>query len=226
MNFHLSHLVWSLSLMASGRGILFYSSPTMSKSEILLWMLFDDSFYQHFNNSCLCLINVLFVTILVFSEILYCEISFIFVTLFHCCLKASGMYFAGHSLDLLFTITKEKFHGQCLLIFVGLGFSIAGGIGNQHVVGDNGIFVTKVLEGGAAQADGRMEAGDKLLMVCRVTYFQHNPLTLSDLGYKILLKLLRYALYGRARHFDFTPHRTWSVVRTETTYSIMVHENA
>jgi hypothetical protein len=26
----------------------------------------------------------------------------------------------------------------------GLGFSIAGGIGNQHIPGDNGIFVTKV----------------------------------------------------------------------------------
>jgi len=47
-----------------------------------------------------------------------------------------------------------------------LGFSIAGGIGNQHVVGDNGIFVTRVTEGGAAQVDGRMVAGDKLLMVC------------------------------------------------------------
>lgn len=54
-------------------------------------------------------------------------------------------------------------------VFVGLGFSIAGGVGNQHVVGDNSIFVTKVIEGGAAQVDGRMETGDKLLMVCHVT---------------------------------------------------------
>lgn len=27
----------------------------------------------------------------------------------------------------------------------GLGFTIAGGIGNQHIPGDNGIYVTKVL---------------------------------------------------------------------------------
>ena len=26
----------------------------------------------------------------------------------------------------------------------GLGFTIAGGIGNQHIPGDNGIYVTKV----------------------------------------------------------------------------------
>lgn len=47
----------------------------------------------------------------------------------------------------------------------GLGFSIAGGIGNQHIPGDNGIYVTKVMEGGAASVDGRLNIGDKLLNV-------------------------------------------------------------
>ncbi|XP_042899974.1 disks large homolog 1 isoform X3 [Parasteatoda tepidariorum] len=47
----------------------------------------------------------------------------------------------------------------------GLGFSIAGGIGNQHVPSDNGIFVTKIMEGGAAHTDGRLEVGDKLISV-------------------------------------------------------------
>lgn len=47
----------------------------------------------------------------------------------------------------------------------GLGFSIAGGIGNQHVPGDNGIYVTKIMEGGAAHIDGQLEVGDKLLAV-------------------------------------------------------------
>lgn len=47
----------------------------------------------------------------------------------------------------------------------GLGFSIAGGIGNQHIPGDNGIYVTKVMEGGAASVDGRLSIGDKLLNV-------------------------------------------------------------
>ncbi|KAK7944453.1 hypothetical protein WMY93_000181 [Mugilogobius chulae] len=30
----------------------------------------------------------------------------------------------------------------------GLGFSIAGGVGNQHIPGDNSIYVTKIIEGG------------------------------------------------------------------------------
>ncbi|CAB3362717.1 Hypothetical predicted protein [Cloeon dipterum] len=47
----------------------------------------------------------------------------------------------------------------------GLGFSIAGGIGNQHIPGDNGIYVTKIMDGGAAQADGRLNVGDKLVAV-------------------------------------------------------------
>uniref|UniRef100_A0A8C5HTY9 Discs large homolog 1-like protein n=1 Tax=Gouania willdenowi TaxID=441366 RepID=A0A8C5HTY9_GOUWI len=47
----------------------------------------------------------------------------------------------------------------------GLGFSIAGGAGNQHVPGDNGIYVTKIIEGGAAHKDGRLQIGDKLVGV-------------------------------------------------------------
>lgn len=47
----------------------------------------------------------------------------------------------------------------------GLGFSIAGGIGNQHIPGDNGIYVTKIMDGGAAQIDGRLLVGDKLVAV-------------------------------------------------------------
>lgn len=47
----------------------------------------------------------------------------------------------------------------------GLGFSIAGGVGNQHVPGDNSIYVTKIIEGGAAHRDGRLQIGDKILAV-------------------------------------------------------------
>ncbi|XP_030414339.1 disks large homolog 2 isoform X4 [Gopherus evgoodei] len=47
----------------------------------------------------------------------------------------------------------------------GLGFSIAGGVGNQHIAGDNSIYVTKIIDGGAAQKDGRLQVGDRLLMV-------------------------------------------------------------
>ncbi|XP_053895215.1 disks large homolog 1 isoform X10 [Malaclemys terrapin pileata] len=47
----------------------------------------------------------------------------------------------------------------------GLGFSIAGGVGNQHIPGDNSIYVTKIIEGGAAHKDGKLQIGDKLLAV-------------------------------------------------------------
>lgn len=47
----------------------------------------------------------------------------------------------------------------------GLGFSIAGGVGNQHVPGDNGIFITKIIPGGAAEQDGTLQVGDRLLSV-------------------------------------------------------------
>lgn len=52
----------------------------------------------------------------------------------------------------------------------GLGFSIAGGIGNQHIPGDNGIYVTKIMDGGAASVDGRLSIGDKLIAVQTVDH--------------------------------------------------------
>ncbi|XP_051781260.1 disks large homolog 4 isoform X6 [Erpetoichthys calabaricus] len=50
----------------------------------------------------------------------------------------------------------------------GLGFSIAGGVGNQHIPGDNSIYVTKIIDGGAAHKDGRLQIGDKILAVNNV----------------------------------------------------------
>ncbi|KAH7643178.1 disks large 1 tumor suppressor protein-like protein [Dermatophagoides farinae] len=47
----------------------------------------------------------------------------------------------------------------------GLGFSIAGGVGNEHLPGDNNIYVTKIMDKGAAALDGRLECGDRLVAV-------------------------------------------------------------
>uniref|UniRef100_A0A0N4Z743 Disks large homolog 1 n=1 Tax=Parastrongyloides trichosuri TaxID=131310 RepID=A0A0N4Z743_PARTI len=47
----------------------------------------------------------------------------------------------------------------------GLGFSIAGGVGNEHVPGDTGIYITKIIEDGAAHHDGRLRVGDKIICV-------------------------------------------------------------
>lgn len=48
----------------------------------------------------------------------------------------------------------------------GLGFSIAGGRGNPHVVGDDGIFVTKIIPEGVAEMQGDLATGDRILEVC------------------------------------------------------------
>ena len=48
---------------------------------------------------------------------------------------------------------------------IGLGFSIAGGRGNQHVLGDDGIFVTKIISGGSAEKEGTLEVGDRIIKV-------------------------------------------------------------
>ncbi|KAI2800501.1 Disks large 3 [Blomia tropicalis] len=58
----------------------------------------------------------------------------------------------------------------------GLGFSIAGGVGNQHIAGDNGIYVTKIMEKGAAHLDGRLEVGDRLVAVndCQLEGVTHE----------------------------------------------------
>lgn len=47
----------------------------------------------------------------------------------------------------------------------GLGFSIAGGVNNEHYPGDTGIFITRIIEGSPAYYDGRLQKGDQLLAV-------------------------------------------------------------
>lgn len=59
------------------------------------------------------------------------------------------------------------FHNSCTFItcLLAFGFNIAGGVDVQHVPGDDGIFVTKVVEGGAAALDDRLAMGDRLIRV-------------------------------------------------------------
>lgn len=50
----------------------------------------------------------------------------------------------------------------------GLGFSIAGGTDNPHVGDDTAIYITKLIPGGAASADGRLQVNDSILQVNEV----------------------------------------------------------
>lgn len=49
-----------------------------------------------------------------------------------------------------------------------MGFSIAGGTDNPHVGTDTSIYITKLIPGGAASADGRLNVND---CIVSVSYF-------------------------------------------------------
>lgn len=97
----------------------------------------------------------------------------------------------------------------------GLGFSIAGGIGNEHVPNDNGIYVTKIIDGGAAFHDGRLKVGDKLIAVDdtsleNVTH-EHAVNVLKRTGTKVSL------LYFKNPHPELTAYLDESGSHAPTT---------
>lgn len=47
----------------------------------------------------------------------------------------------------------------------GLGFSIAGGVDNPHIKDDSSIYITKLIGGGSAAIDGRLQVEDIILKV-------------------------------------------------------------
>lgn len=51
----------------------------------------------------------------------------------------------------------------------GLGFSIAGGTDNPHIGDDPDIYITKIIPGGAAAADGRLEVNNIIVKVNNVS---------------------------------------------------------
>ncbi|KAF7232139.1 hypothetical protein EG68_06248 [Paragonimus skrjabini miyazakii] len=67
----------------------------------------------------------------------------------------------------------------------GLGFSIAGGVGNETVDGDSGIFVTKLTPGGVAETDGRMGIGDRIVQV--------NETSLVEVSHEQAVEALKHA---------------------------------
>jgi len=81
----------------------------------------------------------------------------------------------------------------------GLGFTIAGGTDNQHEANDTGIFVTKIIPGGAAQIDGSLEVGDKILEVndnsLVNTTHENAVLVLKSTGQDVKLKVSRAVVY-------------------------------
>lgn len=61
----------------------------------------------------------------------------------------------------------------------GLGFSIAGGKGSLPYKGnDESVYISKLTPGGAAEKNGQIEVGDKILMVS-ILYVDTNVISLS-----------------------------------------------
>lgn len=52
-----------------------------------------------------------------------------------------------------------------LLFVAGLGFNIKGGKDMQLMKGDDGIYVAKLKDDGAAALDNRLKVGDKIIEV-------------------------------------------------------------
>lgn len=67
----------------------------------------------------------------------------------------------------------------------GLGFNIVGGVDQQFVVDDSGIYVSKIKEDGAAALDGRIQEGDKILAI--------NGIKLEDRTHKAAVDLFKGA---------------------------------
>ncbi|KAL7380207.1 hypothetical protein ABVT39_013605 [Epinephelus coioides] len=67
----------------------------------------------------------------------------------------------------------------------GLGFNIVGGVDQQYVMNDSGIYVSKIKDDGAAAVDGRLQEGDKILAI--------NGVKLEDLTHRATVDLFRTA---------------------------------
>ncbi|KAG9336740.1 hypothetical protein AGOR_G00104440 [Albula goreensis] len=67
----------------------------------------------------------------------------------------------------------------------GLGFNIVGGVDQQYMLNDSGIYVAKIKENGAAALDGRLQEGDKILEI--------NGEKLESLSHNAAVMLFRSA---------------------------------
>lgn len=70
----------------------------------------------------------------------------------------------------------------------GLGFSIAGGTDNPHIGTDTSIYITKIIPGGAAHADGRLSVNDCIVAVSMIkSTFYHYYLIIIQCNVMTLI---------------------------------------
>ncbi|KAG1934445.1 synaptojanin-2-binding protein [Pimephales promelas] len=83
---------------------------------------------------------------------------------------------------------SDDFHYTRVLwvwIWAGLGFNIVGGVDQQYIMNDSGIYVAKIKENGAAALDGRLQEGDKVIAI--------NGQKLDNLSHGAAVELFRSA---------------------------------
>ncbi|XP_054894017.1 synaptojanin-2-binding protein [Poeciliopsis prolifica] len=77
----------------------------------------------------------------------------------------------------------------------GLGFNIIGGIDHQWITNDNGVYVSKIKEGGSAAVDGRLQEGDKILAINGVSLenrYHHEVVELfRSAGESVQLRVMK-----------------------------------
>lgn len=90
----------------------------------------------------------------------------------------------GQRIELRVTRTLQQL--DCMEVFVdvafrfpsdhsaGLGISVAGGTDSPLQPGDDGIYITQLVVGGAAHADGRLRFGDRLISINGIS-MEHTP---------------------------------------------------
>lgn len=80
----------------------------------------------------------------------------------------------------------------------GLGFSIAGGIDNEHIPGDSGIFVTRIIPSSPAYYNGHICRGDQILAV--------DNISLENVTHKFAVETLKATGNKVALLFLPNPH--------------------
>ena len=77
-----------------------------------------------------------------------------------------------------------------------MGFSIAGGKGTEHIPDDDGIFVTKIIPGGAAAEEGTLTIGDRIIRV--------NEHTMVGVTHMMAVDILRSTSSRVELHYERT----------------------
>merc|ERR1711893_254816 len=89
-------------------------------------------------------------------------------------------------------IIKMKIEVELIRGSKGYGITIAGGTLHQYHPGDNGIYVTRLTEGGPAAKSGKIAVGDRLLAIkCIKNSDEINYILLENCSHETAVKAMK-----------------------------------